>query len=531
MKRIAAACLIGLAMAGCGAPPADIEERVLHRGNELEPLSLDPHLAYITGERQIVSDLFVGLYQPDPTGRPILGLASGAQTSEDGLSWTFTLREAVWSDGRPITAQDVVAGLRRAVDPATRNPYPTMFFVITNAQAISEGDMPAQALGVEALEDGRVQIRLDHPAPYLPSVLAVWGQPVPMHVVERHGDAWARPENIVVNGAYDLIRWRSNDLIELVRNDRFVEADQVCLDRVYYYPTIDTAAAERRVRNGELDLNTEFTGANLAFLRERHPELVRISPGLVMRTIMFNTQREIGGDGRVRNALGMAIDRRFIAEHVLAGADEAAHRYVPEGVTGRVEGPRLVYADEPIQARRDQARALLEAAGYGPDNPLSLTLYYQPAAGWPRVAPVIQQDWSLIADWVRVEIAVRDSQLHYDAMRSGDFDVATSGWVGDFDDPYGYLLQFGSGAGDINFSKWADAGFDAVIAQALMNPDTAERSAQLAEAEQIFLDAGPETPLFVESNKNLVSPRIQGWQASPWQVNASRWLCVEPGGD
>jgi oligopeptide transport system substrate-binding protein len=169
----------------------------------------------------------------------------------------------------------------------------------------------------------------------------------------------------------------------------------------------------------------------------------------------------------------------------------------------------------------------LVEAGYGPDNPLSVTLFYQPASGWPRVAPVVQQDWSLIADWVEVDIAVRDSQLHYDAMRAGDYVAATSGWVGDFDDPYAYLLQFGADAGDINFSRWSDPAYEAVLRTALMNPDTAERSRQLAEAESLFLAAGPETPIFVESNKSLVSPRVEGWQSSPWQINPSRWLCVE----
>ncbi len=527
MMRIWAAGLAGLALAGCGAPSADISERVLHRGNELEPLSLDPHIAYITGERQIVVDLFAGLYQPDARGRPVLALASEAAVSDDGLRWTFTLADAVWSDGAPITAQDVVFGLRRALDPATRNPYPTKLFVLRGAQAISEGRAPLETLGAEALDARTVVLHLEHPAPYLPSVLAVWGQPVPSHVIETHGEDWTRPEHIVVSGAFDLVRWRSNDLIELERNDRFFDADQVCLDRVYYYPTVDTAAAERRVRNGELDLNTEFTGANLAFLRERHDDLVDISPGLVVRSISFNTASAIGGDARVRTALGMAIDRRFIAGDILAGADAAATRYVPDGVTGRAGGPRLSYADQAMDARRAEARRRLEAAGYGPNAPLALTLYYQPSAGWPRVAPVIQQDWSLIADWVEVEIAVRDSQLHYDAMRSGDYVAATSGWVGDFDDPYAYLLQFGADAGDINFSRWSDPAYDAVLRAALMNPDTQERSEQLARAEQIFLDAGPETPVFIESTKALVSPAVKGWGSSPWQINPSRRLCVE----
>ncbi len=519
--------IAGLAVAACGAQNEASDERVLHHGNTMEPLSLDPHVAHITRERQIVSDLFVGLYEPDNSGKPVLALADSAEVSDDGLRWTFTLREAAWSDGVPITARNVVDGLRRAIDPQTRNPYPTTLFVIENAQDISEGRAAVETLSVDAVDERTVIVRLRHPAPYLPSVLSVWAQPLPTHALEAHGEDWLLPENIVVSGPFTLVRWQVNNLIELERNPGFYEADQICLDRVFYYPTVDVGAAERRVRNGELDVNTAFNGNNLPMWCERHPELVDLGLGLVVRSIAFNTQSAIGGDVRVRDALGMAIDRRFITEEVLAGADIPATRFVPEGVTGRREGPRLAYLDESMEARRNRARALLEQAGYGPDNPLRLTFYYQPAAGWPRIAPVIQQDWTTIADWVEVEIMSRDSQLHYDAMRSGDFVVATSGWVGDFDDPYAYMLQFGSDAGDINFSRWGTDEFDEVLRAALNNADTEARYAQLAEAEQIFLDGGAETPIFVEANKNLVSPRVTGWGGSPWQINPSRWVCVE----
>ncbi len=526
---IRAVCVVAAlagALAACGGPQSD-EDAALHRGNRMEPLSLDPHVAYIVPEMQIVSDLFVGLYQRDAEGRAILALAESASVSDDGLTWTFALREAQWSDGVAISADDVVAGLRRALDPATRNAYPDSLFVIENGQQIARGRAPVESLGAAALDPRTVELRLEYPAPFLPSVLATVGQPAPRHVIELHGEDWIRPDNIVVSGPFDLVRWESSNLIELVRNPLFYEADTICLDRVYYYPTVDTAAAERRVRNGELDLNPEFSGNNLAMLRERHPDMVNIVPGLTIRTLTMNTRSAITGDVRVRQALGMAVDRRFIANEVLSGADDPLYRYVPDGITGQPENIRLDYADVSIEARRAQARALLEAAGYGPDNPLEFTFHYAPNADWPRVAPVIQEDWSLIADWVRVEIAVRDTQLHYDAMRAGDFVVATSGWVGDFDDAYAYLLQFMSEAGDTNFSKWSDPAFDAAANQALRTVDAPVRAELFGQAETLLLEAAADVPIFVESRKTLVGPRVRGWRTSPIPVIPSRWLCVE----
>ena len=158
-------------LAGCSGPQSD-EGAALHRGNRMEPLSLDPHVAYIVPEMQIVSDLFVGLYQRDADGRAILALAETATVSDDGLSWTFILREAQWSDGVTITADDVVAGLRRALDPATRNAYPDALFVIENGQDIAQGRAPVQSLGATALDPRTVELRLEYPAPFLPSVLS-----------------------------------------------------------------------------------------------------------------------------------------------------------------------------------------------------------------------------------------------------------------------------------------------------------------------------------------------------------------------
>jgi len=516
---------IGLAVSACGGEPAD-DSATLHRGNRVEPLTLDPHVAVIMDERTIVSDMFVGLFEPAADASPLPGLARSHEVSDDGLVWTFHLREALWSDGAPITADDVVFGLQRALDPLTRNQYPAPLFLIENAQAIAEGREPNTALGAEAIDDRTVVIRLNYPAPYLPSVLMYWGQPVPRHVIDIHGDAWVRAENMVVSGPFQLVEWRSSDFIHLSANPNYYAANDVCLDEIYFYPTIDTAAAERRVRNGELDLNPEFSSANLDFLMERSSDIVQIDAGLYTRDLTFNTALAPFDDPRVRRALSMAIDRRFIADEVLAGADRALYRVIPEGLSGRAEGVTLDFAGQSMEARRAEALRLLTEAGFGPDNPLEMTLYYQPAAGWPRIAPVIQQDWALIAPWVQADVSVRDSQIHYDAMRVGDFQVATSAWVPDFDDPYGYLLQYEGRAGEINYSRWSDAEYDRLVDAALNTADPDMRAGLYAGAEQIFLDASPIAPIFVENNKQLVGPRVTGWVTNPFSINQSRWLCV-----
>ncbi len=511
-------------LAACGGAPD--EGVVIHRGNRLEPGTLDPAKSIIMDERTIVSDLFAGLYEPLADGTPRLGLAERVEVSEDGLRWTFHLREAHWSDGVPVTAQDVVFGLQRTLDPATGNQYAAPLFPIAQAAAIYSGEASADSLGATALDDRTVEIALDYPTPYLPSILMYWGQPQPQHAIEQYGEAWMRPENLVVSGPYRMTDWRTGNFIRLEANPDFYEADRICADTIYYYPTVDTASAERRVRSGELDLNVEFSAANTDFLRERAPELVQTVPGLSIRAIDFNTASAPFDNRDVRRALSLAVDRRFIANDVLGGDDLPAWRQLPDGIPGRPDGVGLDYADTPMAERLDEARALLAGAGFGPDNPLRFTLYYQPAAGWPRIAPVIQQDWRQIADWVEADVQVRDSQIHYQAMRGGDFQVATTAWVPDFLDPYGVLLQWETRAGEINNTRWNSAEYDALTDAALNTVDPAERAALYARAEQIFLDAHANIPVFFEATRQLVSPRITGWVSNPAAINQSRWLCT-----
>tara|TARA_R110000868_G_scaffold113679_3_gene304918 strand:- start:1418 stop:3040 length:1623 start_codon:yes stop_codon:yes gene_type:complete len=523
---------LSISLVACGAAPVD-NGTTLNRGNRIEPLSLDPDLAQITDERTIVADLFVGLYEPTADAQPILALASSAEISADGLVWTFTLREdAFWSDGQPITVEDVVFGLQRPLDPLTGNQFAAPLLMIRNAQDIYEGRAPVETLGVRAIDARTIEIQLDYPTPYLPTVLMYYGQPIPRHAIEAFGDRWARPENMVSSGPYTLNEWRSNNYIHLVANPYFYDAAEVCLTDIYYFPTVDTAAAERRVRSGELDLNVDFASSNTQFLLERNPELVQSVPSFTIRSIDFNNTSAPFDNPDVRRALSLAIDRTFLTQDVLGGFDAPAYRMVAAGIHGRLDGPGLDFADQPMEARRAEARRLLEGAGFGPDNPLSFEFNYQPSASWPRIVPVIQQDWMTIAPWVQVEVITSDSQIHYDRMRGGDFQVSTSGWRPDFNDPYGVLFQYETRAGEINYSRWRDPAFDALTEAAVRTPDEAEHNALLAEAEQYFLDQSPVIPVFFEANRQLVNPRVTGWISNPNQINLSRWLCLaEPAAD
>ncbi|MFS2317376.1 peptide ABC transporter substrate-binding protein [Maricaulis sp. D1M11] len=521
-------CIVSAAMlAACGGGSSsyDADSVVLHRGNNVEPLSLDPHKASGQWENNIIGDMFIGLFTEDADAQPVPGMAESYTVSEDGLTWTFTLREALWSDGVPVTAHDFVYAWQRITNPETGAQYVSLLYPIEGAFEVSNGADPSE-LGVRALDDRTLEVQLVNPAPYLPGLLTHYTTfPLPSHVVEELGDEWVRPGNIVVNGPYRLTEWRTNDFVHLRRNDSFFDNANVCIDDVYFYPSVDASAATRRVRSGEYDLNMEFPGQQLAVLRRDMPEYVRVHPYMQTAYFSFNTQLDKFSDPAVRNALGMAIDREFIADGILQAGHIPAYAMVPPGIANYAGGVGSQWAETPIEERREMARALLEEAGFGPDNPLRFEYTYRASGDNPRIAPAVQNDWSTIADWVQPSLIQNDTQIHYDNMRAGDFELSDGGWVADYNDPYNYLFLGETASIPMNYSRYSNPDYDALVTAANQELDVDVRAGMLAQAEQMLIDDMPIVPIVFYVNKNLVSPDVTGWDDNFTNIHRTRYLC------
>ena len=518
-----------LALAACGGGRDSEEEGLvtLHRGNTAEPISLDPHKASGVWENTIIGDMFIGLFTENPAGEPTPGMAESWTVSEDGLIWRFVLRGATWSDGAPVTADDFEFSFKRILNPETIAEYASLLYLIENAEDVNNGALPVDALGVTAVDERTLEIRLEHPAPYLPGLLTHYTSfAIPAHVVREHGDAWVRPENIEVNGPYKVMEWRTNDFVHARKNDTFYDAANVCIDEVYYYPTTDNNTAERRVRNGELDLNTDFPGTRVEFFQERIPDYVHMHPYLMTSYLSFNTEVEPFDDIRVRTALSMAIDRDFIVSEVLKDGRAIADSLVPDGVANYPGDPAIPWINQPIEQRRAEARRLLEAAGFGPDNPLRFEYTHRNTRDNPRIAPVLQSDWRQIAPWVDVDIAGIEAQIHYANLRAKNFQVADGGWVADYNDAQNFLFLFETSAGPMNYPGWSNAEYDGLVEESSSILDLNERADVMMQAEQIFLDAAAIAPLWHEANKNLVNPRVTGWVDNIVDIHRTRYLCI-----
>jgi oligopeptide transport system substrate-binding protein len=516
-------------LAACGGS-GDVDENavVLHRGNSAEPLTLDPHKASGTWENNVIGDMFIGLFTDDANAAPIPGMAESWSVSEDGLTWTFVLREAVWSDGVPVTAGDFEYAFQRILNPATLAQYSSLLYPIENAQAVNSGEMPLDAVGVEALDERTLEIRLENPAPYLPGLLTHYTTfPVPRHVVEEHGDQWIQPENIAVNGAYELVQWSTNNFVHVQRNPLFYDNENVCIDEVFYYPTVDAAAGVRRVQNGELHLNNEFPGQHIDRLRREMEEYVRVHP--YMGTVYFslNNDFEPFSDARVRNALGMAINREFLAEEIYRDGRSAAYSLVPPNVANYAGGVQAEWASWSMEQRQDRARELLIEAGYGPDNPLEFEYAHRSTGDNPRIAPVVQQDWDSIADWVNVSIVQIETQIHYENLRSADYQSGDGGWIADYNDPYNFLFLAEERSIPMNYSRYRNPEYDDLVTRANQELDMEIRASMMAEAEQMMVDDMPIIPIVFYVNRAVVSPEVTGWEDNIVHIHRTRFMCLQ----
>ena len=531
MRKPLIAVLAALALAACqGAPqrPAcPAGKTCLEYGNNAEPQTLDPHKANLIDEASIINDLIVGLTTDGPDAGPVPGGATHWEVSPDGLVWTFHLREARWSDGAPVTADDYVFGLRRALDPKTASIYAYLLYVIKGGQAVSEGKAPLASLGARAIDPRTVEITLEHPAPYLPELTKHQSFfPAPKHVVEKYGDAWVQPGRYVSNGPFKLVSWKLGDRVTVEKNPYFWDAKNVCLDRINYYPTPDVVSAERRVARGELDINSRFQSNRFERLKATMPGVARSDIALATAYMAFNT-RDVAAfkDIRVRRALSQSIDRDFITAKLLRAGQAPAYSFVP-GITAHYvrNGPRLRWADTPYATRQVQARALLAQAGYTPARPLKLTILSPNNTDTLLLMEAVQADWRAIG--VDAKIAQNEAGVAFNAYRNRAFEVGSMSWYGDFNDPVTFLGLMKSDTGAQNYGDYKSAAFDALLAKADQEPDEARRAQILALAEQRLLDDEGVAPLYFVVNRNLISTRVTGWTANAPNFHRTRWMCL-----
>jgi oligopeptide transport system substrate-binding protein len=496
--------------------------------NNAEPDSLDPQMCVASYENNIVGNMFVGLMTEDAHSQPIPGMAERYEVSDDGLTWTFFLRRATWSDGAPCNAHDFQFSYRRLVDPKALSTYASLMYPIKNAEAVNTGHMTPHNLGVTALDDVTLEIKLEHPAPYLPQLMKHYiTLPVPKHIVQKYGDEWVHPDNIVVNGPYTLKRWWANYIVHLERNPHFYDAANVVLENLYYYPGTDVNAAARKVMSHEAGWSTRFASNQADDLRKALPGYVRVSPFLACNYFSLNCTRPPFNDVRVRQAIGMAFDRDFVASQIYRTGERPAYALVPPGIADYPGTARYTWANLSMDQRRAQALQLLRAAGYGPNNPLRFEFSFLATSDNPRVAVVAQADWRALAPWVIVELHSYEAQIHYANLQARNYQIGAAAWVADFNDARNFLFLLETRSGPQNTPGYSSAVFDQLVEASDNEPDVAKRAQLMTQAEQIALNDASFCMTVFPNSANLVHPDLGGYEDNLEDIHRARWFRIK----
>ncbi|WON78671.1 ABC transporter substrate-binding protein [Serratia sp. UGAL515B_01] len=492
-----------------GTPLAEKQEIVRHIKDE--PASLDPIKVVGLPEAQVARDLFEGLVNQDPHGKSIPGVASRWQTN-DNQTYLFTLRkDARWSNGDPVTANDFVYSWQRLVDPKNVSPFAwfAQLAGIQNAEEIITGKLPADKLGVVAVDDYTLKVKLNKPVPYFVSLTANFSLfPVPKNTIEKFGNDWTKVGNLVGNGAFKLNDRVINEKLVLVPNKHYWDHAHTVLTKVTFVPINQESNATKRYLAGDIDITESFPKPLYKKLLKDIPGQVYTPDQLGTYYYAFNTQRAPTNDVRVRKALSYAIDREVIAVKVLGTGEKPAYHFTPD-VTAGFKPQTSLLQQHSQEELNMQAKALMQVAGYGPNNPLKLTLLYNTSESHQKIAIAIASMWKKTLG-VDVKLQNQEWKTYIDSRNTGNFDVVRASWVGDYNEASTFLsLLISSHSG--NIAKFKSPEYDRLLVDASRETDLTALNAYYNKAEQMITDQAPIAPIYQYTNGRLIKPWVKGY--------------------
>ncbi len=519
-KRMALATVATAALMGTASA-----EVVYNRANSGEPETLDTHKTSTVQEAHILRDMLEGLVTYNAKGEAVPGQAEKWEISDDGKTYRFTLRDGIkWSNGDPVKASDFVYSYRRIMDPATGAKYANILYPIAGSEKANKGQGKVEDIGVKAIDDKTLEIRLEQATPYFLELLThQTSLPVHQASVEKFGKDFVKPGNMVTNGAYKLAEFVPNSHIKLVKNENYYGAKDVKIDTVNYFPNSDFSAMVRRYEAGELDTTDDLPADQMKSLKERFKDQVKLGPWLGTWYLVVNSSKAPFNDVRVRQALATGLDREFIAEQIWGQTMQPGYSFMPPGVGNAGEPAYMDSKDLSPIDREDKAKALLKEAGFGPGKPLKVEIRYNTTDNNRNTVIAVAEQWKQLG--VETTFVNTDGKTHFAHLRDGgDFDIARYGWIADYSDPEDFLFLLRSDNKGFNYGKYNNPEFDGLLKQASTELDLKKRAEIMHKAEAILMKDMPWIPVMYYGKSHLISPKIQGFVQNTRGVYPTRFL-------
>ncbi len=503
------------------------QEIVINNG--AEPESLDPHKVSGVPESNALRQMFVGLTATDNDGNTAPGMAESWE-SADNKVWTFKLRDAKWSNGDPVTAEDFVYSMRRVTDPATASPYASYLadVKVANAAEILEGKAKPETLGVKAVDPKTLEITLSEPVPYLPDVLIHTSvKPVHPATVEKFGEKWTSPANIVVNGPYKLAAWDVNSQIVLERNSAYYDDANTTINRAVLLPIPSPPTDISRFKAGEIDVTyNDIPTEQFKTLQQEVGEQMKVAPYLCSYYYEFNHTKPPFDNPKVRKALQLSLDRDTLVSKVVGRGETVAYQFTPPATQGMEQfTPEWKAWDK--AKRIEEAKKLLAEAGYSTAKPLTFELLYNTNENHKKNAVAAAALWKEALGFVNVNLVNQEWKTYLDTRRNQRQQMARGGWCADYNEASTFLNTFKSDNSS-NYGKYKSAEFDGLMKQTLAAGVSPEARANLYKQAEAVMDKDAATVfVFHYVNARLVKPYVAGysvkdpmdnWQIKNWKI-------------
>lgn len=521
MLSITLAAAMMLSMGSVQVSAEEAEGAVLNVMIETAVESLDPQQATDGTSFEVIADYTDGLMQMDSDGAAVEALAESYEISEDGLTYTFHIREAYWSNGVQVTAADFVYAWQRAVDPDIASEYAYMLSdigQIVNAEAIIAGEMDKSELGVTAVDDQTLEVQLNVPVSYFLSLMYFpTFYPVNQEFCESCGDTFGTsPDTVLSNGAFILTDYEpAATAFELVKNEDYWDADRVSLGGLSYQVIQDSQQALMSYQVGDLDI-TLVNGDQVEQV-EDDPEFDSIGAGYLWYVSPNMDAVPELANLNIRMALTMAIDRESITADVLKDGSKATYTAVPMDFATGPDGSD--YAEDQTRysdvCTYDAALAAeywqagLEELGI---SEMTLDMVVDSDDAPQKVAAVLKEQWETTLPGLTINLVVEPKKQRVQDMQDGNFELGLTRWGPDYADPMTYLGMWVTGNSN-NYGLWSNEEYDAIIAECTTGDlctDAEARWAALYDAEAIAMQEAVIFPLYTQCNAQMVSSSVTG---------------------
>lgn len=492
-------------------------KKVLNLNNNEEPGSLHPGKAQGTHDSWILEHAFEGLTKKTPEGEIVEGMAKDWEVSDDGITWTFHLRDDVkWSNGDPVTAHDFEYAWKHVLNPETASDYAYQMYYLEGGEEYNSSENKdeyaelEENVGVKALDDHTLEVNLAEPTPYFLDLTSFYTYyPVNKNVQEGNPEWAQEADSYVSNGAFKLTEWKHKESLKLEKNENYYDKDKINLDEVNFVIIDNADTAWQMYQSGELDLVYPLPPDVIGELNSKDDPEFEIAPDLSVYYYNLNNEVKPFNNVKVRKALSMAIDRKALVEHVTQGGEQPAYGIIPSGIPD-VEGDFQENSGNLFKEDMDEAKKLLNEglAEEGMDKMPEFTITYNTDERHKKVAEAVQEMWRKNLD-VQVTLENVEFQVKLDREKAGDYQISRAGWIGDYVDPMTFVDLWVTN-GSFNDANWSNKEYDELIKLAKTSMNQKERMEAMHKAEGILIDEMPILPLFFYTKPFTVKPYVTG---------------------